>query len=115
MGVDESCQLGLGGSAHFVASQFAVLEQQQGGNATNAELGGDAAVLVHIDLHDGELALVFAGHLVERGRDHAARPAPLGPEVHENGNAGLQHVLLEIGVIGVFDQFASHGHLDRKI
>ena len=53
----------------------------------DAELGGDGAGLVHVELGDlgaGDLA----DDLFEDGTLHAARTAPRGPEVHQD-QAGL--------------------------
>ena len=45
--VDERGQLGLAHGPDFGGCQLAILEQHQGRNAANAELGRNVAVLVH--------------------------------------------------------------------
>src|SRR5687768_9214612 len=67
--VDESGELGLAHRADLGRGQLAVLEQHQRGDAADAELGGDVAVLVHVHLGDLQLAFVGVGDLVEDGRD----------------------------------------------
>ena len=53
-------------------------------------------MFVHVDLADLDLALVFAGEFIEQRRDHLARTAPFGPEIHQHGRGGLQDLLLKI-------------------
>ena len=53
--------------------------------------------------------LVLRRDLVEDRRDHLAGPAPLGPEVQQDGFVGLEHVLAERSVRGVHDVRVTHG------
>jgi hypothetical protein len=59
-------------------------------------------VFVDIDLGDGQLAVIFAGELFERGRDHAAWAAPFRPEIHNDRHFGVENVSLK-ALIGNFD------------
>ena len=107
--VDESGQLRFAHGAHFGGSQLSVLEDHQGGDAANAELGGNVAVVVHIHLGDLQLAFVSAGHFVQDGGNHLAGAAPFGPEVNHDRVARLEHLGFKCGVGNVFDQIAGHG------
>ena len=107
--VDECGQLGLAHGPHFGGSQLATFEDHECRNATNAEFGGDVAVVIHIHFGDLQFAFVGRGHFVQDGGDHFARPAPFGPEINDHGLAGLEHVGFESGVGNVFDQIAGHG------
>src|SRR5690606_16907694 len=55
-------------------------------------------VLVDVDLGHLHAALVGLGELVDDRRDHLARAAPFGPEVHQDRLLGLQHGAVEIGI-----------------
>ena len=45
----------------MTVNQFAVLEEQQGGDAADAELGGGIATLVYIALADEHTTLIVVG------------------------------------------------------
>src|SRR5206468_5044199 len=68
------------------------------GNAEDLEAPGDVEVLVHVELADSQLAGVIAGDLLEHRRDHLARPAPLRPEVDEDGLGGPLDLLVRRAV-----------------
>jgi hypothetical protein len=57
-----------------------------------------ARSLVLVDVHLDELEVVFLGDALEHGLDRVTRPAPLGPEVHEDRLVRLQDLGLEGGV-----------------
>ena len=101
-GVDPAHQLLLGLGADLGGGDLAVLEQQQGGDRADVVARRRRRVLVDVDLHHLELAIHLLGDVLQRGADHAARAAPLGPEVDQDGRVGLQDFLLE-GGIGRFD------------
>ena len=46
-----------------------------------------------------------AGHFVKHGREHFARPAPLGPKVHEDGLIGLENFALEVQFVDFNGRF----------
>ena len=73
----------------------AVLENDQGRDAHDVEAAGQVGLLVDVDLGDPDLALLLAGDLLEDRGDHLARPAPLGPEVDEDGLVGAADRLVE--------------------
>ena len=56
----------LGTCADGLTNQLTVLEQQQGGDAHDAELGGQIGLLVHIDLAHLDVGALL-GHLVHDG------------------------------------------------
>ena len=62
-------------------------------------------VFVDVELDDLDLAGQFSRKLIEHGCDRAAWPAPLRPEIHEDGLFGVKDFLAEIGVGNV----SSHG------
>jgi hypothetical protein len=85
--------LGRLNSDHAV-QDLAFLDDQQGGDALNAELGGEVRFLVYIDFgHDGLVASAL-GYLVKDGPLKAAGTAPWGPEIDEDRGV-LGHDLLE--------------------
>ena len=66
---------------------FTVLENDEGGDALDPELGGNSAGLVDVDLGDFG-AFHLADDLFEDRALHPAGAAPRGPEVHQH-EAGL--------------------------
>ena len=54
----------------------------------------DVHILIHVELHDLQLARMLPRDLFDRGRQHVARAAPIGPEIHHHrlGLAGFDHV-----------------------
>src|SRR5690606_3835985 len=62
------------------------------------EAGRRLLVRIDVQLRDRHTALVFLGELLDDRRDHAARPAPCGPEVHDRETRRLFDQLLEVAV-----------------
>ena len=89
---------------------LATLVHVQGRDGHDAVLGGRTRVLVDVELDDLDLVAVLGGDRLEGRRDLAARTAPGGPEVHQDGLVALEDVLLE-GVVGHVLQGAGHGGL----
>ena len=56
-------------------------------------------VFVDVDFDDFQTALVFGGDFVENGGDHFAGAAPGSPKVQQDGDVGVQHVLLEVASV----------------
>nr|GEU28109.1 hypothetical protein [Tanacetum cinerariifolium] len=81
--VDETGQLTLGHRANFLRRRYTVLEQDQGRDAADAELGRHCLVGIDVHLGDGDLAAVFLGHFFQDGGDALARTAPFGPEIDQ--------------------------------
>ncbi len=50
----------------------------------------------------------LVGDFLERRRDHPARPAPLGPEIHEHRLVRLEDIGVEAGVGG---SLSGHGNV----
>src|SRR5476649_955177 len=67
--VDESGQLAFGQCAYFLSSCSTVLEQDQGRDATDAELGRYCLVRVYVHLGDLDAASVFLGDFFQDRRD----------------------------------------------
>jgi hypothetical protein len=106
--VKAGLEIALAARANDLVGDLAFIEQQQGGNGANAVLGGERLVFVNVHFADFHLAIVFVGQLVEERRDHFARAAPLGPEIHEHGQWRLQNLLREIFLRERDDQRRSH-------
>ena len=107
--IDESGQLRLAHGTDFGGGELSAFENHECGDTTNAELGGDVAVVINIHLRDLQLTFIGTRYFVQDGGNHFARAAPFGPEIHHHRLARLDHVSFECGVGGVFDQIAGHG------
>ena len=70
---------------HIGASTAAALEEDDGRDVAHAVFHRDLIVLLHVAFADQHAALVFGGEFVHNGSDRAARTAPLGPEVDDDG------------------------------
>src|SRR3954447_12744593 len=77
---------------------LAALEHGHGRDRHDLVVARSTGVLVDVELDDVELVAVLAGDLLEHGRDHLARAAPLRPEVDQHGLVALQHVTRECRV-----------------
>src|SRR5690606_37811333 len=93
-------------SANLGGFHVAALEQHEGRDAADAELGGSVLVFVDVQFYDLELAGILLGNFVENGGDHLARTTPLGPVVHQYRRLRLQHFGLEIAVSHVMNMLA---------
>src|SRR5690606_468741 len=82
--VDERCQLGFGQSTHFSSVHVAVLEQHQGGNATDVELGRRLFVFINVQFANFESAAVFLGNLFQHWCNHFTGSAPLCPIIDQD-------------------------------
>ena len=75
---------------------LAVLDEQEGRDGTDTELGGEILLLIHVYFADLDLAGVFASEFVKHGANGLAGSAPFGPKVHEHGRGGLQRFRFKI-------------------
>ena len=82
----------LGSTPTWRRHRLAGLEQHQGRQAADAELGGDLGIGIDVELHEVDLAGVFLGDLRQRRSQRVARSAPLGMEVDQHGPLRTQHV-----------------------
>ncbi len=73
-----------------------LLEQQQGGDGADAELGGQVLMFVNVDFADADAAIVLLGELVQNRSQHFAGPAPFGPEIHQNRLGRLDYFFGEV-------------------
>ena len=89
-----------------------VPERNDGGDALDAELLRQLGVGVHVDLHQFEGTVGFERQVLESGAEHLARPAPLSPEVDDDGDlvAALEHRLRKVGGGDVADVIGGVGH-----
>ena len=90
--------LRLGDGADDTVDQLAALEEEQRRDIADAELHRDIRALIDIAFDNVYLALIFLGHLVDDGRDHAAGAAPGGPEVYDDRHLRLLDEFAEIGI-----------------
>src|SRR5216683_1587588 len=95
---DPLLQLLLGRGADLARGELALLEQHQGRDRHDAVFLRGRRVLVDVELDDLDLAVERACDLLERRRDHLARPAPFGPEIHHDRLARLEDLSLEIRI-----------------
>jgi phosphoribosylaminoimidazolecarboxamide formyltransferase / IMP cyclohydrolase len=102
---DPLFELRLRRGADLAGGELAVLEQHQGRDRHDAELGGGVGVLVDIELDDLDLAVERLGNLFQRRRDHFARAAPFRPEIDHHRSGRLDDILIERGV----GCFVDHG------
>ena len=72
----------FGFEADRLGDDFSVLDDQERGDAHDAERGSQLGFLVYIDFADLGSTLQFLRKLVDHGGDHAARAAPRGPEIN---------------------------------
>lgn len=84
--------------ANDLILDLAIFEEQQKWDGAHAVFDGEFAGFIDIDLADFGLAIDFGGELIEDGTDHFAGTAPFRPEVDEDGDGGVDHFSLEIGV-----------------
>ena len=64
---------------------YAVLEEDEIRDRVDMILFAKLLLLVHIDLHECDLSVIFLRELLDERADHAARAAPRCPEIHQNG------------------------------
>src|SRR5712692_1347241 len=83
--VEQAGQLVVGLQPHESFDHLPLAKKRQRGNRADTEAVGQVRELVHVDFREADSLFVGFRQLVNRGREHAARPAPLGPEVHEHG------------------------------
>jgi hypothetical protein len=74
---------------------LSVLEQHHGWDRRDPVTLGEGRLLVDVDLRELELAGPLLDDLVEHGRHHVTRLAPLRPEVDEDRRVGGEDLLIE--------------------
>ena len=108
-GSDPLLQLLLRCGADLPRGHLAVLEDHQRRDRHDAVLRGGLRILVDVELQDLDLVAERARDFLERRRDHPARTAPFGPEIHHDRAGRLQYLGLESGVRNLV-----HGHGDTS-
>lgn len=71
-------------------------EDQEGWNATDAELHRQVLLDVYVDLPDGGLADVLVRQFIEDRSDHPAGATPFGPKINQDRMPRLQDLLGEV-------------------
>ena len=74
---------------------LATLEDVNSWDAGDAVLGGDALVLVNVDLDDVYLGSVLFSDLIQNWTKLTARTAPPCPEIDDDWLFGIQNFALE--------------------
>lgn len=106
--VEARLQVALALGADHLLGNLTVLDDEQCRNRAHTELRGEALMFINVHFADLDLALVFTGEFVENGRDHLARTAPFGPEIHEHRGAGLQSFGIKVVLRERCDQRRGH-------
>ena len=90
--------------------EFAVLEEEERGDAADAEFDGDVFVVRVLDAHlrDARAARVVGRDFFEDGELHFARAAPRCPEVNERD--ALRNGGVEVGG-GELEKGVGHGRV----
>jgi hypothetical protein len=86
---EELAQLGLGGHALLHGHALALLEEHQHRDVLHSLGLGQGAVLLDVQLGDGQPARVVLGEFVQDGREPIAGATPIGPEVRPGRCATL--------------------------
>jgi hypothetical protein len=81
--------------ADLLAGHLTILEKEKGGDAANVVRLRDSGIALNVQLYDLELPFEFLGEFLKDRADHAARPAPFGPEIHEDRQLSLFHLNFE--------------------
>ena len=84
--LDETAQLGLGDRPGEAGDELALPDHEDDGDRLHLERLGEARVGVDVDLDEEPRARVLDGELLQERRELLARPAPLGPEVDDDGD-----------------------------
>src|ERR1044072_3338147 len=96
--LDHLADLTLRLSADDRLHLLAALENGDRRNRHHSVITRGVRVLVDVELHDLDLVAQLAGDLVQYGRNLAARPAPLRPEIDDYRLVALQNVAGPAGV-----------------
>jgi len=86
------------GSAHgarLACDLMSVSEQGKGRDTLDVELGGDALLVLGIELGEPHVGFKLCGRLLECRRHHLAWAAPWGPEVDQHGDVAAADMPLK--------------------
>lgn len=106
---DLGFQIGFPDESNELFGDLAVLEEDEGRNGADIELGCDLAVLIDVDFPDGQFPGHFSGQLFENGCYGFAGSTPGGPEINQQGDGGRIDRTFEISGGEVLDIF---GHIE---
>jgi hypothetical protein len=94
--------------ASLLMNELASREDGEVGDAADVVARGKLSVLVGVNLEDNCLPGEIGGCAGDFRRGHAAWATPLGPEVDEDGHAGvLDHIVKKFDI-------CSKGFIDRR-
>lgn len=83
----------LGHSSHALVLQLAVLEEEDGGDVTDAEAGGDVGAFLDVGFADSHAAIILLGDFVDYGGELLARPTPGGAEVDHDYRVVFENLI----------------------
>ena len=98
---NEAVERSLVAKTGVLVNNFALLEDDDGRDAADAQLGGDFVGFVAVVLDDLSTAVKGVGSLFEARGEHTAGTAPGSPEVDENRQFVLDDSGFEVGVVDV--------------
>mmetsp|Transcript_25963 Transcript_25963/g.58229 ORF Transcript_25963/g.58229 Transcript_25963/m.58229 type:complete len:572 (-) Transcript_25963:639-2354(-) len=75
---------------------FALLHRQDGGQRHHLEGLGQILVQVAVHLCNSDAPAGLFRHVLEHGREHLARAAPLRMKVHQDGDGAVEYFFLEV-------------------
>jgi hypothetical protein len=95
--LEDLYNLVLRDGADDLIGYLSALEDQKRGDAANVELARGLDVFIDVELDDLQFPGMFLGNFFYRRRQHMARAAPIGPEIHHHRLrlAGLNYVSLK--------------------
>lgn len=97
MGLEQSVEF-VGQSAFLNQSDafvfdFAIFDEQHGGNVADAVSGGDGGALLHVGGADDGSVGVFGGDFIDDGGQGFAGAAPGGTEIDHHGFVGFDEFI----------------------
>ena len=96
---DEFVDRILRDKAHDLIRNFAILEDQQGGDSPNAVPHRRRGIGIYIHLHHLQLAVILVGNFVDDRSQSSARTAPCSPEVHQYRLRRLENIFFKVGIV----------------
>ena len=102
--VNERPYFRFGQHAEKLIHDLAIANGVHCGDAFRGELLSQALVFVRVHLREHDLAVLFRDDLFEKRRQRPARPAPRGPEIHDDRHLlRTLHDFRHEGVVGDVD------------
>ena len=90
--------------AHELVHHLPALEDLEVGNGEDVVARRQIRLIINVQFAHSQLAFVLLGDFRKRRGNRVARPAPLGPEIHQDGQFALQ----DLGVKIIFVECGFH-------